>query len=257
MRVALTRDISPAFARCELTHLARRPIDVALARAQHAAYEEALSDAGCEVRRLESDPTMPDAVFVEDAAVVLDEVAVVTRPGAESRRGEPAAVADALAECRPVRRIEPPGTLDGGDVLVTGRRVFVGASSRSNASGRGQLRQILEPLGYAVVDVPVDGCLHLKSAVTDVGDTLLLMNRAWVPREAFPDFEVLDVAPGEPHAANALRIFEHLIYPVSFPHTRRRLEACGLEVLAVDVSELQKAEGAVTCCSVVFEGRTR
>jgi dimethylargininase len=257
MRLALTRDVSSAFARCELTHLARQPIDIALARAQHAAYEQALVEAGCEVRRLDADDTMPDAVFVEDAAVVVDDVAVVTRPGAASRRGEPGAVADALAAFRPVRWIEPPGTLEGGDVLVMGRRVFVGASSRSNRSGRDQLRQILQPHGYVVVDVPVDGCLHLKSAVTGVGDALLLMNTAWIPREPFLEFDVLDVAPEEPHAANALRIRGHVIYPEAFPRTRRRLEARGLEVLAVDVSELQKGEGAVTCCSLVFDGRTR
>ncbi len=257
MRVALTRDISPAFARCELTHLARQPIDLRRAREQHAAYERALGDAGCEVRRLESDDTMPDAVFVEDTAVVVDEIAVVARPGAESRRGEPTAVADALAPFRTARWIEAPGTLDGGDVLVMGRRVFVGASTRSNASGREQLRQALEPFGYVVVDVPLDGCLHLKSAVSDIGDAQLLMNPAWVSRDPFVDFQVLDVDPEEPFAANSLRIRGRVIYPVAFPRTRQRIEARGLEVLAVDVSELQKAEGAVTCCSVVFDGRTR
>ena len=257
MRLALTREISPAFARCELTHLARHPIDLVRAREQHAAYEGALADAGCEVRRLESDDTMPDAVFVEDTAVVVDEIAVVARPGAASRRGEPAAVADALAAFRPVRRIESPGTLDGGDVLIMGRRVFVGASGRSNASGREQLRQALEPFGYVVVDVPLDGCLHLKSAVGDIGDALLLMNRAWASPNPFVDFVILDVHPDEPFAANTLRIRGRVIYPVTFPRTRQRIEARGLEVLTVDVSELQKAEGAVTCCSVVFDGRAR
>ena len=252
MRLALTRDVSSAFAACELTHLVRQPIDVARARVQHEAYERALADAGCEVQRLESAHDMPDAVFIEDVAVVVGEVAVVTRPGAGSRRGEPAAVADALAAFRTVRRIEAPGTLDGGDVLVTGRRVFVGASQRSNASGIAQLRQILAPFGYVVVDVPISRCLHLKSAVTALGDALLLMNQAWAPRDVFEGFDVLDVDPGEPMAANALRIRGRVIYPESFPRTRRRIEACGLDVLSVDVSELQKAEGGVTCCSLLF-----
>jgi dimethylargininase len=243
MRLALTRELSPEFSRCELTHLARQPIDLDLARDQHAAYEQALADAGCEVRRLDTPEGMPDAVFVEDVAVVLDEVAIVTRPGAPSRRGEPTAVGDALAAYRSVRRIEAPGTLDGGDVLVVGRRVFVGASGRSNASGIEQLRQILAPHGYVVVAVPVIGCLHLKSAVTPIGDALLLMN---------PACDVLDVDPLEPFGANALRIRGRAIYPSSFPRTRRRLESQGLIVTEVDVSELQKAEGAVTCCSIIL-----
>lgn len=257
MRLALTREISPAFTRCELTHLPRVPIDLALARDQHAAYEHALADAGCDVRRLDCGDDMPDAVFIEDVALVFDELAVVARPGAPSRRDETAAVADALAGYRPVRWIEAPGTLDGGDVLTLGRRVFLGVTGRSNRSGREQLRQILEAYGYLVVDVPVEGCLHLKSAVTGIGDALLLMNRAWVPSEPFADFDILDVAPMEPFGANALRIRGSVIYPVSFPRTRRRIEARGLQVLPVDVSELQKAEGAVTCCSVVFDGRAR
>ncbi len=257
MRLALTRDISPAFSRCQLTHLARRPIDLDLARRQHAAYEGALADAGCEVRRLDASDDMPDAVFIEDVAVVFDEVAIVARPGAPSRRGEPAAVADLLAAYRPVRRIEPPGTLDGGDVLAMGRRVFVGASARTNVSGIEQLRQILAPHGCSVVDVPVAGCLHLKSAVTGIGDALLLMNGGWVPREPFADFDIVDVDPMEPSAANALRIRGRVIYPVSFPRTRRRIEARGLDVMAIDVSELQKAEGAVTCCSLILDGRAR
>ncbi len=252
MLIALTRDVSPALDQCELTHAIRRPIDVALARRQHAAYEGALADAGCDVRRLAAAEHMPDSVFIEDTAVVVDELAVVARPGAPSRRDEPAAVADALAACRPVRWIEAPGTLEGGDVLVVGRRVFVGASGRTSASGAAQLRRLLGPLGYAVAVVPVSGCLHLKSAVTALDESTVLTNREWVSSDVFAGFRVIEIDPQEPHAANAIRVGGRLIYPESFPRTRRRLEEEGFDVSAVDVSELQKAEGAVTCCSLIF-----
>ena len=164
--IALTREISPALADCELTHLAREPVDVARARRQHAVYEQALAALGCTVHRLAAGDDMPDSVFIEDTAVVVDEVAVITRPGAPSRRAETAAVADALAPYRPLVRIDPPGTLDGGDVLVAGRTVFAGRSARTNDAGIEQLRGALAGFGYTVQAVPVDGCLHLKTAAT-------------------------------------------------------------------------------------------
>jgi dimethylargininase len=251
--MALTREISAAFDRCELTHLPRVPIDVARAREQHAAYEWALVEEGCTVRRLDSAEDIPDAVFIEDTAVVLEEGAVICRPGAASRLKEVASVVEALTRHgRAVRSIEPPATLDGGDVLVVGRQVFVGASARTNRPGIEQLGQILDAVGYSVRAVPVEGCLHLKSAVTAVAPDTLLINRERVPADAFAGFSLIDVAPEEPHAANALPIGDVLIYPTSFPRTRERLEQRGLRIRAVDVDELQKAEGAVTCCSLVF-----
>src|SRR5689334_4280284 len=162
--IALTRDISPALAACELTHLPRQPIDIDLARAQHREYEAALAGAGCRVERLPADAALPDCVFIEDAAIAVDELAIITRPGAESRRPETAAVAEALARYRRVVHIEAPATIDGGDVLVIGRRVFVGTSSRTNDAAVSQLRIHLQPCGYSVCAVQVQGCLHLKSA---------------------------------------------------------------------------------------------
>lgn len=253
-RIALTRDISPALRDCELTHLAREPIDVERARRQHDAYERALAGLGCAVRRLPAGPEMPDSVFIEDVAVVLDEVAVITRPGAESRRAETPAVANALAAYRPLLRIEAPGTLDGGDVLVADRTVFVGRSARTNDAGIEQLRGALADFGYAVRAVAVDGCLHLKTAVTCVGDGRLLINRDWIPAEAFAGWELIDVDPGEPFAANALRIGGRIVYPDAFPRTRARLEARGVDIVPVPADELAKAEGGVTCCSLVFRG---
>jgi dimethylargininase len=252
--IALTRDISPALQACELTHLAREPIDVERARTQHAAYEAALAELGCAVHRLPAEAEMADSVFIEDTAVVLDEVAVITRPGAPSRRAETAAVADALAAHRKLVRLEAPARLDGGDVLVADRTVFVGLSERTNMTGVRQLRDALRRHGYTVKTVPVTGCLHLKSAVTSLGDGRLLINRGWVPAEAFAGWELIDVDPEEPYAANALRIGGRVVYPADFPRTRALLEARGIEITAVPADELAKAEGAVTCCSLVFRG---
>ena len=254
MLMALTREISAAFQSCELTHVERVSIDIDRARAQHAAYEWALVEAGCTVRRLDSGADMPDVVFVEDIAVVLDEGAIICRPGAKSRRAETAGVLEALARHgRPLQHIKAPGTLEGGDVLVIGRQVFVGTSTRTNRAGIDQLVRILEPVGYAVRAVPVRGCLHLKSAVTALAPETVLINREWVPADTFAGLSLLDVDPQEPYGANALAIADIVVYPTAFPRTRERLERQGLRVRPIDVDELQKAEGAVTCCSVIFE----
>ena len=248
---AITRAVSPGIARCELTHLTRQPIDVDRVRRQHDAYEQRLKAAGYAVTRLAADGDIPDSVFIEDIAVVFDELAIVTRPGAVSRRAETAAVADALRPLRPLHTIDPPGTIDGGDVLTIGRRVFVGESRRTNAAAIAQMRAILAPHGYTVTGVAVRGCLHLKSAVTAIADDLLLINRDWVPSEPFQACRLLDVDAAEPAGANALRLHDCVIYPLTFPRTRARMEERGIRVVDVDVSEIAKAEGAVTCCSLI------
>ena len=250
--LALTRAVSPAVNRCQLVHLERRPIDVDLAREQHRGYEAALRDVGCEVRTLPADPSLPDSVFVEDTAVVFDEVAVIARPGAESRVPETEAVARALAAHRPLVRTTAPATLDGGDVLLIGRAVYVGVGGRTNRAGIDQLAAAVVPHGYDVRPVAVRGCLHLKSAATLVAPDTVLCNPRWVDPAAFAGLEVLDVAAGEPGAANGLLVGARVIYPSSVPVTARRLAERGIEILSLNVSELQKAEGAVTCCSLVF-----
>jgi len=252
MRTAITREISAKMALCELTFQDRQPIDLELARIQHRQYVACLASLGCTVLQLPEEPELPDSVFVEDTAIVLEEAAVITRPGAASRRPEIAAIAQALRTHRPLAFIEPPGTLDGGDVLRIGRRVFVGLSRRTNESAILQLRRRLAAYGYTVVGVPVQHCLHLKSAVTEVADSTLLINRDWVDGEVFAPARLIDVDPAEPGAANALRIGERVIFPQAFPTTRGHLENEGIHVQLVDVSELAKAEGGVTCCSLVF-----
>jgi dimethylargininase len=249
--IALTRPVSPQLGACELSYLERVPIDPDRAAAEHAAYEAELVSAGCEIVRIPAAPDLPDAVFVEDTAVALPEVAVVTRPGAPSRRPECEAVAAVLGEHRPLRQIEAPGTLDGGDVLVMGRTVYVGATARTNRSGATQLERILGPLGYVVRRVPVRGCLHLKTAVTRVADDTVLLNPGWVEAHRFAAQRRIPVDPAEPHAANVLAVGDRLLVSAAHPRTAERLRAeARVEVL--DVSELAKAEAGLTCCSVLL-----
>jgi dimethylargininase len=252
MLIAFTRAVAPSLARCELTHVARVPIDVDLAVRQHEAYEAALQDAGCRVIRVRAEPDLPDSVFVEDTAVVLDELAVVCRPGAASRRRETESMTAALGLYRHIVTIEEPGTLDGGDVLVAGRVVYVGVGGRSNAEGVRQLGCHLAPRGYDVRPVEVTGCLHLKSAATLVSASSVLVNPAWVDPRVFAPFEAVPVDPGEPAAANALLIRDRIVYSPAYPRTRAMLERRGAIVVPVDLRELAKAEGALTCCSLVF-----
>jgi dimethylargininase len=250
--LALTRAVSPSIAQCELTHLDRLPIDADRAAAQHAVYEDALRALGCTVQRVAAAPDNPDAVFIEDTAVVLDEVAVITRPGAPSRRTEVEPVAEALRAYRPIVRIEAPGTLDGGDVMHVGRTLYVGRTARSNDDGIAQLRQLLDAYGYAVVAVDVQGCLHLKSAVTALDDDTVLCNPAWVSPSAFAPHRVLSVHESEPSAANVVRVGRTLLVAEAYPHTNAMLQAHGYALVAVPADELAKAEGAVTCCSVLL-----
>jgi dimethylargininase len=252
--VAIVRPVGNALARCELSFVPRSPIDVALARRQHASYEDALRQRGCEVLRLPALDEFPDSVFVEDTAVVFDELAVLTRPGAASRRGEVASVAESLRRFRPLAFIDGDGTLDGGDVLRLGRDVYVGRSARSNDAGIAQLRALVGGHGYRVHAIDTHGCLHLKSAVTQVADDAVLVQPRWLDPALFAAFRIVEVDPGEEHAANALRVGGGIVYPDCFPRTLARLHAAGVEATTVDVSELQKAEGAVTCCSLLLAG---
>ena len=250
--VAIIRAVSPKIGQCELTHLQRQAIDANLAKAQHGQYEACLAGLGCELHRLPAEPDLPDSVFVEDTAVVLDELAIITRPGATSRRPETESVARALEPFRPLAFIQPPGTLDGGDLLRVGPVLYIGLSGRSNQAGVRQMRDLVEPFGYRVEGVPVAGCLHLKSAVTQVAEDALLINREWVDGQIFRALKLIDVDPVEPMGANALLVGSVAVYPSAYPRTRRRLEKAGVAVQTVDVSELAKAEGAVTCCSLIF-----
>lgn len=253
MLIAITRAVSRSIADCELTHLERVPIDLENARRQHRAYEETLRALGVTVHPLPEEPDLPDAVFVEDAAIVLDECALITRPGAVSRQPETESVARTLAPHRTLYRVAAPGTLDGGDVLTVGKHIFIGLTARSNCSAIDQVQEFVRPFGYTVTGVPVIGCLHLKSAVTQAAEQTLLINPVWVRKSDFPDMDFIEVDPSELYAANVLMVGGELVYQPAYPKTLARLEAAGLHPVLVDASELAKAEGALTCCSLLFK----
>lgn len=252
MVTAITRQVSSSINRCELTFHEKEPIDVAKAIAQHEAYEECLRQLGARVVSLAAEPDLPDAVFVEDAAVVVDEIAMIPRMGAASRRFETESLARALSDYRPLEFMQAPGTLDGGDVMRIGRRIFVGLSSRTNAEGIAQLSAAFAPFGYEVTAVDVRRCLHLKSGCSYVGRNSILVNREMVDATRLGEFELIDVPESEPSAANALTLEDVVIVPSAFPRTIALLEARGFVVKAIDVSEFQKAEGGVTCKSIIF-----
>ncbi|MEJ0048696.1 MAG: hypothetical protein WDN04_23240 [Rhodospirillales bacterium] len=255
MPIAYTRAVGPRLAECALTHLDRLPIDLARAEAQHARYEQALRDAGCEVRRLPSMPEAPDGVFVEDTALLLNGVAVMTRPGAASRALEIESTAQALAGFFPVHRLAA-GRLDGGDVLRVGRKLYVGRSARTDDAGIGALRECVGAMGFEVVPVQLGACLHLKSAATwlgpdATGEPAMLVNPAWIDTTPFAALRCLAVDPAEPWAANTLRLGDRLLACAGTPRTQAQLAARGYDLIVLDVSELQKAEAALTCMSLI------
>lgn len=251
--IVLVRPVSPRLQACELTHLSRAPIDSALAERQHTAYVQALAALGADVVKLPELPDQPDGAFVEDTAVVLPEVAIVTRPGAASRRSETASVTAMLTGARVLRQVPAPACLEGGDVLRIGRVLYAGLSSRSNPEGVEALREAVEPFGYEVRAVPVRGCLHLKTAATFIPPRILLLNPAWVDTAAFGDCELIEVDPDESFAANTLTLGGTTLVSAAFPRTRDRLEARGVATQGLDISELEKAEAGLTCMSLVLE----
>ena len=252
MTVAITRDVSPRFNECEITHIDRTPINVEVARAQHQGYVNALAAIGCQIQELPAEANLPDSVFVEDTAFILPEVAVITRPGADSRKPETESIIRALSPHRALVHVIAPATVDGGDVLVLGKNIYVGLSTRSNSAAIEQLQNLLDHYGYKVIGTEMTDCLHLKTAVTCVDDNTLLINTNWVSPDYFTSYDLIEVDPSEPFAANCLPVNGQIIYPTSFPKTRAKLEARGYKIQAVTVDELAKAEGAVTCCSLII-----
>jgi dimethylargininase len=252
MKLAILRDVSPFMADCELTHFSRVPIDINKAIAQHKEYEEGLKSLSCNIVKAMPAPKLPDSVFVEDSALVLNEVAIITMPGAESRRPETIGIAEVLKDYRPLHFIETPGTIDGGDVLVIDKDVFIGLSDRTNISAIDQVKKFLSPFGYKIHGVKLKGCLHLKSAITQVGMGTVLLNPEMVDKELFSRYLQIPTDKNEPFAANALLIDDTVIYSTEYPLTALRLAESGIELYIVDNSEVVKAEGGVTCCSIVL-----
>lgn len=249
---AIVRHPSSALRDCALTFLQRQPIEFVNAQAQHRAYVAALRHLGVDVFELDADEHLPDSVFVEDTAVVLDEVAVITRPGIATRQPETASIEAALRRFRPLVTIEQPGTIEGGDVLCIGRTLFVGQTVRTNADGTRQLAEAIAPHGYEVVPVVPNGCLHLKSAVTYAGRETVLFNPDWIDVDLFARWQCVPVPLEEPSGANVLLVNDTVHVAASAPATRRKLSALGFETTVLDTSEFEKAEAALTCLSLVF-----
>lgn len=252
MIVALTREPARALDACELTYREREPIDAGLAARQHRGYCDALRACGARVLTLPRADELPDSVFVEDTAIVLDEIAVLTRPGVESRRGEVGLIEKDVARLRPVVKVEAPATLEGGDVMRVGRTLYVGLSPRTNVEGAEALRRFAAPHGYEVVTVGLRGCLHLKTGCSALDDATIIANPEWVDAGAFEGHEVVAVDRAEPWAANVVRVGGSICMSAAFPRTAGLLRTRGHDVREVEVSEFAKAEGGMTCLSLLF-----
>src|SRR5262245_40192836 len=253
MPTAITRKVSRSIGDCKLTFLERKSIDARRARQQQQAYERCLTGLGVHVISLPEEAKMPDAVFVEDTAVVVDEVAVISRMGAAQRRPEVRNPAKVLSGFRPLKFMDTPSTLDGGDVMRIGRSLYVGLSRRTNRDGIAQLAEFLSPFAYRVKAVEIQGCLHLKTGCAYIGQNTILANRTWVDVSSIEGIKVIDVPPTEPWAANALLVNGTILVSSSFPETYELLKSRGHSVQSCDIAEMEKAEGGLTCLSIIFD----
>jgi dimethylargininase len=250
---ALTHRPSPLLGECQLTFIDRQNIDLGRASAQHAAYCASLQAAGIQVQVLETSLDLPDSAFVEDCAVILDELAVLTRPGSPVRQPEVERLAPLIAQLRPVVRMQPPATLDGGDVLKIGKKLYVGISTRTNPAGIAALVEAVQSHGYQVIPVPVHGSLHLKTACTALDDEILLANLDWIDLTRFGGLRILPVPEEESWGANVLRIGGRIWAQTAFPRTLEMLQKEGYIVQEIDCSEFLKAEAGLTCLSLVYQ----
>lgn len=251
--LALTHLPSPRMAECELTHLARSPINVDHALEQHRRYCSMLRECGAQVITLDVNRSLPDCTFIEDTAVVLDEIAILTLPGAKSRRPEIVGIEPVLQKYRPIQRIEFPGTVDGGDVLCVGKRILIGVSSRTNSEGIKQFENIVRRYGYRVTPIRLKDCLHLKSACTALPDGRLIVNPSWLHAEELSDFGFVAVPQEEPWAADVLLLNGNVCVAAEHPRTIEMISKLGFPTRTTPLSEFAKAEGGVTCLSLVFE----
>jgi dimethylargininase len=251
---AIVRRPAASFHRGLTTQAGAAAGDIGRFLRQHAAYVDALRGAGLEVEVLEPLADFPDAQFVEDVAVIVPGAIVLTRPGAAARRDEPRHIEAALGAHGELLRLETPGTLDGGDVLIVGRRCFIGRSARTNAAGIRQLFAVLEPLGYVCTAITVAAGLHLKSSVTAIAEDTLMVTGPLAADKAFRDFRRVVVESDEAYSANLLRVNDCLLLPQGFDRTRERIEALklGVEIVVLDCSEARRMDGGLTCMSLRF-----
>jgi dimethylargininase len=252
MKTAILNQPTPALAECELTFIRREPIHFETVWRQHAAYAAALQRVGVRVALCTVNQASPDAVFVEDHAIILDEIAIMASMGSVSRRSEVGAMAGIISGFREIKAISLPATIEGGDVLRVGKTLFVGLSSRTNEEGFVAFEEIARLYGYLVIPVTVHGCLHLKTGVTALNDETFIRNPAWFDATPFRAVKWIDVPPDEPWAANVLRIGETIIVNAACPRTADIIERLGFNTERVDISELNKAEAGLTCMSLIF-----
>jgi dimethylargininase len=253
MLKAITRAVSRNIQGCELTFRQREPLDYEKAVRQHASYCALLSRWGAEVLTLKAHDENPDCCFVADTAVVLEEVAVIASPGAWSRRREVNAVEEILSTHREVMRIEPPATLDGGDVLILGKRIFVGLSKRTNSYGIESLTRIAHTFGYNVIPVAVMGSLHLTTACSALDEETVLLNPRWIDAAPFARYWVLNVPEDEPWSASIMRVGSSVCVEAGAPRTLELVSRHCREVEVLDISEFRKAEGSLPCLSILFQ----
>jgi dimethylargininase len=250
---ALTHKVSPSLAQCELTFIDRSPIDLQLAVRQHDGYCATLKKLGVSVKTLSENEAYPDSCFVEDTAIVVDELAVMCSMGVPSRRGETGLIERELSRYREIARISLPATIEGGDVLRIGKKIFVGQSRRTNNEGIEELAKILEPFGYRVVPVRTKGSLHFKSACTAIDDETLFVNPDWVELEALRDFNLVYTPAEEPWSANLLRVGATVCVQAGCPRAAELVGRIADRVEIIDITELRKAEAGLTCSSIIFE----
>ncbi len=250
--IALTHLPSPNMQSCERTFVPQTAIDPVLAREQHAAYCQALRDCSAQVVTLNVNEPMADAAFIEDTAIVLDEVAVLCSMGAASRRAEPANMEPVLRQYREIQHIERPATIEGGDVLRVGRTLLVGQSCRTNAAGISLLAAIVDRHGYKVTPIPVRGCLHLKTACTALADGRLLINPAWIDASALAGYELIHVPEAEPWGANVALVRNRVLLAAEHAQTAELIDGLGFDTQTIELSEFAKAEGGVTCLSLLI-----
>lgn len=250
---ALTHTISPEITQCEVTFVEREPIEFRLAVRQHEDYCTALRELGVTVTELSANESYPDSCFVEDTAIVFDELAIICSMGVSSRRGETKLIERELSQYRDIAHLSLPATIEGGDVLRVGKQVFVGQSSRTNPAGAAELAELLMPYGYPVIPVQTKGSLHLKSACTAIDEETLFVNPAWVELEAFKGFRLIHTPAEEPWSANLLRVGTTVCLQAGFPRAAELIERVAGSVRLIDISELRKAEAGLTCSSIIFE----
>lgn len=252
MTIAITHDVSDRLAECELTHLDRKIIDLENARKQLEQYRNLLQSLGVDVVSLQVNREYPDSVFIEDAAIVLPELAIQCSIGAKSRQQEPDAIAAYLAAFKTVAKLPDDATLDGGDVLVFDKNILVGRSGRTNEAGFQTLQKLVSPFGYRTQSIEVKGALHLKTAICALDHNRLLVNPAWISERSLEGFELVAIPSDERFGANILRLESCIVVADEHPKTAALIRSLGFQVEATPISEFQKAEGGLTCLSLIF-----